>query len=156
MRIDRHGTWHHEGRPIARLPLVKLFASVLRREDDGSYWLVTPVERGRINVEDAPFVIVELAMEGTGSRQVINVRSNLDEWVTIGPDHPLVLRKPNHAPPTAVAIPYVSIRSKLEGRFLRSVYYELVDLGEPHQQGGITQYGVWSHGQFFSLDEHTS
>ncbi len=156
MRIDRDGTWHHEGRPIARKPLVKLFASVLRREDDDSYWLVTPVERGRIDVEDVPFVIVELTAEGTGSRQMINVRSNLDEWVTIGPDHPLFLRQPNDTPPATVPIPYVSIRPKLEGRFLRSAYYDLVDLGETHQQGGITRYGVWSDGQFFSLDEHES
>ncbi len=153
MRIDRHGTWYHEGRPIARMPLVKLFASVLRKEPDDSYWLVTPVERGRIDVEDVPFVIVELMVEGAGSSQQINVRSNLDEWVTIGPDHPLLFRRPPNAPPEAAAVPYVEIRSRLEGRLLRPVYYELADLCEPHQQDGVTQYGLWSGGQFFVFDE---
>lgn len=156
MRIDRHGQWHHEGRPIPRLPLVKLFASVLRREEDGSYWLVTPVERGRIEVEDVPFVVVELAAEGKGSEQKINVRSNLDEWAVIGSDHPLSLRIPPNASPTSPFVPYVEIRSRLEGRVLRSVYYELVDLGEPHQHDGVTQYGIWSNGIFFPLGEELS
>lgn len=158
MRIDRDGTWFHEGRPIARMPLVKLFASVLRRETDGSYWLVTPVERGRIEVDDVPFVVVELSAEGAGSRQTVRFRSNLDEWVAIGPNHPLLLRKPPSAPDAATSVPvapvpYVDIRSKLEGRLLRPVYYELVDLCEPHRQDGVTRYGVWSEGQFFALDE---
>ena len=118
-----------------------------------SFWLETPVERGRIEVEDVPFVVVELAVEGKGSQQKINVRSNLDEWVAIGPDHPLSLRMPATASSNSAPVPYVEIRSRLEGRLLRSVYYELVDLGEPHQQDGVTQYGVWSHGTFFSLED---
>ncbi|MGH1482477.1 MAG: DUF1285 domain-containing protein [Geminicoccales bacterium] len=154
MRIDREGIWHHEGRPIARMPLVKLFASVLQRQSDETYWLVTPVERGRIEVEDVPFVIVELKTEGSGQSQMINVRSNLDEWVTIGPDHPLLLRRPPDALLTASPIPYVEIRTRLEGRLLRPVYYELADLCEPYQREGVTRYGVWSDGQFFTLDEH--
>ncbi len=153
MRIDRDGIWYHEGRPIARAALVKLFANVLQQQNDGSYWLVTPFERGPIEVEDVPFVVVELVAEGMGSKQKINVRSNLDEWVTIGPDHPLLLRQPPFAPSGAAPVPYVVIRSTLQGRLLRPVYYELVDLGEPHQQKGITRYGVWSDGQFFALDE---
>lgn len=153
MRIDRHGTWHHEGRPIARLPLVKLFASVLQQQADGSYWLVTPFERGRIDVDDVPFVVVELVAEGVGSKQTINVRSNLDEWVTIGPAHPLRLRQPPDTPSATAPVPYIDIRSKLEGRLLRPVYYDLVDLCEPHQQEGVSRYGVWSNGQFFALDE---
>jgi len=151
MRIDRDGVWYHEGRPIARKPLVKLFASVLRRETDGDYWLVTPVERGRIEVEDAPFVVVELAAQGSGQEQVIRVKSNLDEWVTIGPDHPLCLRLPKFEPATA-PLPYVDIRPSLEGRLLRSVYYELVELGDSHLLDGALLYGVWSAGRFFPLE----
>ena len=82
----------------------------LRRESDGSYWLVTPVERGRIDVDDVPFVVVELATVGSGSQRLIRVRSNLDDWVTIGPDHPLHLKKPPNELPTAAPIPYVEIR----------------------------------------------
>jgi hypothetical protein len=157
MRIDRDGVWHHEGRPIARKPLVKLFASVLRREDDGDYWLITPVERGRIEVEDAPFIIVELAAEGTGREQVIRAKTSLDEWVTIGPDHPLHLRLPNSgaAPTTGsgeTPLPYVDIRKGLEGRLSRPAYYELVDLGGDHEIEGVSRYGVWSAGQFFPLE----
>jgi len=135
------------------MALVKLFATVLRKEADGSYWLVTPVERGRIDVEDVPFVIVELKVEDAGPKQLISVRSNLDEWVTIGPDHPLLFRRPPDTPPKAAAVPYVAIRSRLEGRLLRPVYYELADLCEPHQQDGVTRYGLWSDGQFFVFDE---
>lgn len=156
MRIDRDGVWYHEGRPIARTSLVKLFASVLRQEQDGSYWLVTPIERGRIEVEDAPFVVVELVAEGVGSEQTIRVRSNLDEWVTVGPDHPLRLRRPpdetSGTGPVA-PVPYVDIRPGLAGRLLRSVYYELVDLGDEYRQNNITRYGVWSAGRFFALDQ---
>lgn len=151
MRIDRDGVWHHEGRPIARKPLVKLFASVLRREDDGDYWLVTPVERGRIEVEDAPFVIVELQAEGEGSAQTLRAKTNLDEWVTVGPDHPLCMRLPKCGPQD-VPLPYVDIRPGLEARFLRPVYYQLIELGDSHHQDGALGYGVWSAGRFFVLE----
>lgn len=135
------------------MPLVKLFASVLRKQPDGTYWLVTPVERGQIEVEDVPFVIVELIAEGSGDTQEIKLRSNLDDWVTVGPDHPLRLRQSQGADPAAPPIPYVDIRANLEGRLLRSVYYELMELCEPNHQEGVTRYGVWSQGQFFALDE---
>lgn len=156
IKIDRAGVWHHEGRPIARIPLVKLFASILRRETDGSYWLVTPVERGRVDVEDVPFVLVDLAVDGSGLEQTIRLRSNLDEWVTIGPDHPLRLRRPSDGRSDTGLIPYVEIRPGLDGRLLRPVYYDLVDLGEDDQQDGVLRYGIWSAGQFFALDEQPS
>ena len=89
MRIARDGAWFYRGSPIGRLPLVKLFASVLRREADGSYWLVTPAERGRIEVEDVPFLAVELTVAGEGRGQQLIFRTNLDDIVTAGPDHPL-------------------------------------------------------------------
>lgn len=133
------------------MPLVKLFASVLRLEADGDHWLVTPVERGRIEVEDAPFVITEISASGQGRDQVIRARSNLDDWVTIGPDHPLSLRLPQSGPDT-MPLPYVDMRAGLLGRLLRPVYYELVELGDSHHQDGTLRYGVWSAGQFFPLE----
>ena len=133
------------------MPLVKLFASVLKRDSTGDYWLQTPVERGRIEVEDAPFVVVELEAHGSGQEQAVRVRTNLDEWVTIGPDHPLCLRLPRSGPAPS-PLPYVEIRPSLEGRLLRSVYYELVELGDSHRVDGALLYGVWSAGRFFPLE----
>ena len=151
MRIDRDGVWHHEGRPIARMPLVKLFASVLKRDADGGYWLVTPVEHGRIEVEDAPFVIVELVVDGKGAEQTLRAKTSLDEWVMVGPDHPLRLRLPKKGPASG-PLPYIDIRPHLEGRLLRSVYYQLVELGDSHAVDGILRYGIWSAGHFFPLE----
>ena len=153
LRIGRDGSWWHEGRPIARIALVKLFATVLRRAADGSYWLVTPVERGRIEVEDAPFVAVEIAASGAGHEQRIRLRSNLDEWVTVGPEHPLRLRRTASDAGDDALVPYVEIRGGLEARLARPVYYQLVDLGVEQHDGGRTRFGVWSAGRFFALDE---
>lgn len=133
------------------MPLVKLFATVLKRDSAGDFWLETPVERGRIEVEDAPFIVVELEAKGSGQDQTVRVRTNLDEWVTIGPDHPLRLRLPQSGPATS-PLPYVAIRPSLEGRLLRSVYYELVELGDSHQLDSALLYGIWSAGQFFPLE----
>jgi hypothetical protein len=144
MRIAADGTWFYQGTPINRLPLVKLFASVLRREDDGEYWLVTPVERGRVRVEDAPFTAVEVTAEDAGSAQRLIFRTNLDEIVALDEAHPLESR--NQAA-SQTPRPYILVRDRLEARILRSVYYHLVDLGE--QQG--EQFGVWSSGRFFPL-----
>lgn len=151
MRIDRDGVWFHEGRPIARMPLVKLFASVLKWDSDGGHWLVTPVERGRITVEDAPFTIVDLEAAGSGSGQTLRAKTNLDEWVTIGPDHSLSMRLPKDGQ-SDVPLPYVDVRAGLEGRLLRSVYYQLVELGDSHAVNRVLRYGVWSEGRFFPLD----
>ena len=99
--------------------------------------------------------------EPAGARQVIRLRSNLDDWVTLGPDHLLRLRTPQSAsdqPPSvshATPVPYVEIRSGLDARLLRPVYYELVDLGEICEQNGVARYGVWSDGRFFPLDQHS-
>jgi uncharacterized protein len=153
LKIARDGSWWHEGRPIGRPALVKLFASVLRRAADGSYWLVTPVERGRIEVEDVPFVAVELAADGRGAGQRLSLRSNLDQWVTVGPDHPLRLRRSVAAAGEAALVPYVELRDGLEARLVRSVYYQLVELGEEQRLDGRDRFGVWSGGRFFALDE---
>jgi uncharacterized protein len=153
LRIARDGSWWHEGRPIGRIALARLFATVLRREADGSYWLVTPVERGRIEVEDVPFVAVELAATGAGREQRVRLRTNLDEWVTVGEEHPLRLRRIASGAGDQALVPYVEVRPGLEARLARPVYYQLVELGEERREGGRTRFGVWSGGRFFALDE---
>jgi hypothetical protein len=153
LRIARDGSWLYHGSPIERKELVKLFASVLRREADGSYWLVTPVERGRIEVDDVPFVAVELAAEGTGMRRKLRLRTNLDQWLTLGPDHPLQVRRRTGQAADAGLVPYVEVRPGLEARLARPVYYELVELGAERWAKGRTRFGVWSEGWFFALDE---
>jgi hypothetical protein len=144
MRIAADGTWLYQGSPITRLPLVKLFASVLRREDDGSYWLETPAERGRVAVDDAPFVAVEVTAEGGGRDQRLIFRTNLDEIVALGEAHPL---RSVEDPRSGAPRPYILVRDRLEARILRAVYYHLVEYGE--QQGD--HFGVWSNGRFFPL-----
>lgn len=153
LRIAHDGTWYYRGSPIRRLELVKLFASVLRREADGSHWLVTPVERGRIEVDDAPFIAVEMVVEGAGREQRLRLRSNLDEWVTLGRAHPIRLRPAPGQTADAGPIPYVEVRDGLEARLARAVYYELVELGVTQEVDGRTRYGVWSEGCFVALDQ---
>jgi hypothetical protein len=152
LRIAGDGTWLYQGSPIRRLELVKLFASVLRKEADG-YWLVTPVERGRIAVEDAPFVAVEFERTGHGAAQKLRLRTNLDEWVTIGPAHPVRLARPSGVVADSGPAPYVEVRGGLEARVARSVYYELIDLAEEQLVEGRLLVGVWSEGRFFALHD---
>jgi uncharacterized protein len=147
MRIARDGTWFYRGSPIARLPLVKLFASVLRREADGHYWLVTPAERGKIEVEDVPFLAVALTAEGQGREQQLIFRTNLDDIVTAGADNPLRVETTTNGEPA----PYILVRDDLEARIARPVFYELVDLGREERVEDTTQFGVWSRGMFFRL-----
>jgi len=153
LRIASDGEWLYRDSPIRRPELVKLFASVLRREPDGSHWLVTPVERGRVEVDDAPFVVVELRREGEGAAQRLRLRTNLDEWVTLGPQHPLRLRRPAAVVADSGPAPYVEVRAGLEARLARSVYYELVELAEERRVEGRACVGVWSEGDFFALHE---
>ncbi len=153
--IQRDGTWLYRGSPIPRKELVCLFASVLRREEDGSWWLQTPVERGRIEVEDAPFVAVELDWRGDGHQQTLSFRTNVDQVVTAGPDHPIRI---NRNVLTCDPIPYILLRNGagafgIEARISRPVYYELIALAVPEWVGGVRMFGVWSSGQFFSLGD---
>jgi hypothetical protein len=153
MKIARDGTWFYRGTPIARQRLVKLFASVLRREADGSYWLVTPVERGRIAVEDAPFLAVELNTEGSGRDRRLSFRTNLDEIVAAGPEHTLRIETAANGEPT----PYVLVRPGLEARLTRPVFYELVELADAERgasgDSAGRPFGVWSDGMFFDLGD---
>jgi uncharacterized protein len=148
IRIDRNGVWYYEGSPINRKSLVCLFASVLTRDANGDYWLVTPVEKGRVEVEDAPFIAVELYVAGAGSAQILSIRTNVDEIVTIDEDHPItVVTDPGTGEPS----PYVTLRQGIVARLSRSVFYELVDLGVEEHIEGAYMVGVWSSGRLFLL-----
>jgi hypothetical protein len=153
--IRRDGVWLYRGSSIDRKPLVCLFASVLRREADGSFWLRTPAERGRIEVEDAPFIAVELEWTGDGGSQVLSFRTNVDQVVTAGPDHPIrVAFGPDGEEPT----PYIVVRPgdgdhPVEARINRATYYELVAIAVPETIDGRDLLGVWSQGVFFPLGD---
>jgi len=149
IRIARDGTWYYRGSPIDRLPLVKLFASVLRREADGQYWLATPAERGRIEVDDVPFLAVALTAIGYGRRQRLMLRTNLDEIVTAGPDHPLRIE----TAASGETVPYILLRDAIEARLSRPVFYDLVELAIKERVAGARAFGVWSDGVFFRLGE---
>ena len=155
--IARDGTWHHEGSPIKRKPLVKLFASILKREGD-EYFLVTPVEKWRLQVEDLPFVVVSVrcsenkSEEGAGNKegQVLTFDTNVGDRVIAGSDHPLHV---DVNLKTGEPRPHLRIRRNLNGRISRSVYYQLVDLAEPMSDDGRDgkAYGVSSCGVMFEL-----
>lgn len=148
MRIARDGTWYYHGSPIGRKELVRLFASVLSRDEAGDFWLITPAEMGRIEVEDAPFVAVELLATGAGRDQALTLRTNVGDVVTLDHDHPL---RVDVDAETGEAVPYVTVRGGLEARLARPVYYELVDLGLEERIDHEYMYGVWSCGAFFAL-----
>ncbi len=144
MRIARDGTWYHEGSPIGRPAMVRLFSSILRREADGSYVLVTPVEKLEIAVEDAPFVAVELRTEGSGRDRMLAFRLNTGDLVVAGPANRLRLDAREDGP-----LPYLAVRAGLEARLARPVYYELAEIALAE---GAQPPGVWSGGTFFALE----
>ncbi len=143
MRIARDGTWYHQGSPIGRAAMVRAFSRILRREPDGGYVLVTPVEKLDIAVEDAPFVAVEMKAEGEGRHATLAFRLNTGELVTASADHPLRFEEKDDGPH-----PYLRVRGGLEALVTRALYYELAeralaDASDPP--------GVWSAGAFFPL-----
>jgi len=152
MRIARDGTWFYHGSPIARIPLVRLFSSVLRREKDGLYYLVTPVERCRVQVEDAPFLAVEVTRTGAGKRQCLAFRTNIDDMVTASARHPIRVA---YDEATGEPSPYLIVRERLEALIARPVYYELVDHGVEENIDDVSVFGVWSEGSFFELGRLT-
>lgn len=147
MRIDRNGTWHYQGTPINRIALSRLFSTVLKKDQDGVYWLATPVEHGQIEVEDVPFTAVSVESEDSGTRQTLHFRTNFDEIVTAGPDHPIRITENRD---TGEPTPYIIVRDNLEARLLRPVYYELAELAVENERCP-GQLGVWSGGMFFVL-----
>ena len=143
MRIARDGTWFYEGTPIGRPGLVKMFSSILKRED-GKYFLVTPVEKVGIIVDDAPFVAIDFDVEGEGTAQTIKFVTQVEDEAVAGADHPIRVERDAQ---TGEPSPYVLIRSDLEALIDRKSFYRLVDLGVHHEGW----FGVWSSGQFFGI-----
>ncbi len=143
MRIARDGTWFHQGSPIGRAAMVRAFSRILRREADGGYVLVTPVEKLDIAVEDAPFVAVEMKVDGSGRDQVLAFRLNTGDVVTASADHPLRFEEHDDGPH-----PYLHVRGGLEALVSRAIYYDLAELA---LAGDNETPGVWSSGCFFPL-----
>ncbi|HYD18515.1 MAG TPA: DUF1285 domain-containing protein [Patescibacteria group bacterium] len=149
IKILRNGTWLYGGTPINRHNLVKLFASVLHKDAEGRFWLITPAERGLIEVEDAPFTAVELAVDSPGTpAQTLRFRTNLDAWVTAGPQHPIRVVFGERGEPA----PYLMVRDGLEARISRAVYYQLAELAV-EQADRPGRYGVYSGGEFFAIGQ---
>jgi uncharacterized protein len=157
MRIAADGTWFYQKTPIGRAALVKLFASILKREDN-RYYLVTPVEKCGIVVDDAPFLAVEMTVErdnhdsrgiedGRAGR-ILRFRTNVDDWVVCGRDHPLRFEPEVES---GGLKPYLYVRRDLWARVTRALYYDLVDLGEEQMVGGTSMFGVSSQGEFFPM-----
>jgi uncharacterized protein len=144
MRIARDGSWFHQGGRINRPAMVKLFASILRREGDGSYVLVTPGEKLDIVVEDAPFIAVEVKSEGEGTARSLAFRLNTDDLVVAGPANPIRVINREDGPH-----PYLMVRGGMEALIARPVYYELAELAVAE---GAEPLGLWSGGAFFALD----
>ena len=147
MRIAADGTWFYLKTPIGRLPLVKLFASVLKREGD-KYFLVTPVEKCGITVDDAPFLAVELeVVEGPAGR-ALHFRTNVDDWVACGPEHALRFEREIG---TGGLKPYLHVRRDLWAKVTRALFFDLVELGVEREVGGKAMFGVVSKGTFFAM-----
>jgi len=147
MRIAADGTWFYMKTPIGRPALVKLFASVLKREGDG-YFLVTPVEKCGITVDDAPFLAVELNVENGAAGRVLHFRTNVDDWVKRGPQHALRF-EPEAG--TGGLKPYLHVRRDLWAKVTRALFFDLVEIGEEREVDGKAMFGVASMGVFFAM-----
>jgi len=147
MRIARDGTWYYMGTPIGRKPMVKLFSTIIRRDGD-DYFLVTPVEKCGIKVDDAPFIAVSLAVAGEGREQVLTFTTNVEDEVIAGEEHPLRVETD---PVTGEPAPYLHVRVNLEALIHRNVFYQLVDMAVIEELEGQAWLGVWSCGRFFPI-----
>jgi hypothetical protein len=148
MEIKRDGTWFYLGTPIGRMPLVQLFSSVLRKDEDGKTYLVTPVEKVGIRVEDAHFIAVEVNVSGEGEEQVLTFRTNVGDVVEAGPDNPLRFVDEDD---TDGLKPYLLVRGRLEALVSRAVMYELAELGEEIEIGGVPMFALRSKGAVFPV-----
>ncbi len=148
MRIAADGLWYYMNSPIGRMPLVKLFSSILRLDDDGKFYLITPVEKCGILVDDAPFLAVRMRVDGLGQSQIIYLETQVEDEVAVGPEHPLHFKNEQH---TEGLKPYVLIRRNLEALVARALFYDLVALGTVEGDW----FGVWSSGMFFKMQKAT-
>ncbi len=148
MEIRSDGTWFYMGTPIGRQPLVRLFSTVLRKDEDGKTYLVTPVEKVGIRVQDAAFLAVEMNVSGRGGEQLLTFRTNVGDVVEAGADHPLRFEI---AGDNAELKPYLLVRGRLEALVSRAVMYDLVALGETVETGGVEMFCLRSGGQIFPI-----
>jgi len=152
MRIAQDGLWYYMNSPIGRKPLMKLFASVLRYDEDGKYYLVTPAEKCGIRVDDAPFVAIRMTAEGKGRDQIITFETNTDDVVTVDDAHPLRVA-PEEG--TGGLKPYVLVRARLEALVSRALFYDLVARGSVELRDGERWFGVWSSGRFWPMQRES-
>jgi len=145
MRIARDGTWFYLGTPIGRKSLVKLFSTILRK-DDGDYFLITPVEKVGIKVDDAPFVAVDFDTQGTGENQEVTFTTNVDDHTTAGKDRPIRVMRDSD---TGEVSPYVLVRTNLEALIDRKSFFRLVEICVNEEHNGENWFGLWSKGIFF-------
>ncbi|MHB2264076.1 DUF1285 domain-containing protein [Aliihoeflea sp. PC F10.4] len=148
MEIKADGTWFYMGTPIGRMPLVQLFSSVLRKDEDGRTYLVTPVEKVGIKVEDAPFLAVEMDVSGEGGDQALTFRTNVGDVVEAGPDHAIRFVDENE---TGGLKPYLHVRGRLEALVARPVMYQLAEIGEEIEIDGQAMFCVRSRGEVFPV-----
>ncbi|MFL6819710.1 MAG: DUF1285 domain-containing protein [Bradyrhizobium sp.] len=146
MRIASDGTWFYMGTPIGRPALVRLFSTILKRED-GKHFLVTPVEKVGIRVDDAPFLAVEMVDESDDRGRLLRFRTNVDDWVTCDSSHRLRFEPSTEGGLT----PYLHVRADLWAKVTRALYYDLVDMGEERVVDGRPMFGVASGGEFFAM-----
>lgn len=157
MKIRADGQWIYSGSPIGRARLVKLFSRILRRDEDGRYYLVTPVEKVDVEVEDAPFLAVELDVSGKGRDQVLSFRTNVDDVVVVSPQNPLVCKVETA---TGGLKPYIRVRGRLDALVTRALCYDLADMAAvaipkpdgPDYGGQAKPLGIWSKGAWFALE----
>ena len=146
MRIASDGTWFYMGTPIGRPALVRLFSTILKRED-GKHFLVTPVEKVGIRVDDAPFLAVEMLRENDARGRLLRFRTNVDDWVVCDLAHRLRFE----AAADGGLTPYLHVRADLWAKVTRALYYDLVDMGEERMVDGRPMFGVASAGEFFAM-----
>lgn len=152
MRIAQDGTWFYMNSPIGRKPLMKLFSSVLRHDEDGKYYLVTPAEKCGIRVDDAPFVAVRMTAAGEGRQQVITFETNADDEVVLDEAHPLRVATEEG---TGGLKPYVLVRARLEALVSRALFYDLVARGGVEPVRGERWFGIWSSGRFWPMQRES-
>ena len=146
MKIARDGQWYYDNSPIGRKKLVRLFSTILRHDKDGEHYLVTPVEKIRVEVEDAPFVATLMQVTGAGQSQVLRFETNVGDFTEAGPDHAMRFEIDQDSGEPS---PYVHVRARLEALISRAVFYDLVELGVVEGD----KFGVWSHGIFFPITD---
>ncbi|QNT77285.1 DUF1285 domain-containing protein [Entomobacter blattae] len=160
--IKRDGNWYYKGKLIKRKHMVCLFSSLIERDEEGDYWLETPTEKGIVVVEDVPFVVTNVYWTGYGRNQTVSLRTNIDQMICVGPDHPLIMRSlAKDITICGEEMPYLFIRKgmgkwPIEARISRLAYYELLALSVPGCYRGEKYMGIWSQNMFFPLTSEDS